>query len=192
MEPHPCWASKDRLVQRYLVPLQYTSILLYDLDCGSEQTPHGREDIELEYSRANSLQSPPEPLETRNHLFYQCKFSEEVWKNLTAKLLSLRYTTDWDEVVRLLTDQTWNSTRLFLLRYVFQETLSALWTKRNGRRHGERSNTLATLIKSVDKAVRNRIFSSRVMEVSKYTKAMETWFSVRWKILSLFFLLRKL
>ncbi|XP_022566691.2 uncharacterized protein LOC111210528 [Brassica napus] len=90
----------------------------------------------------------PEPLEIRNHLFYQCKFSEEVWKNLTAKLLSLRYTTDWDEVVRLLTDQTWNSTRLFLLRYVFHATLSALWTERNGRRNGERSNTLATLIKT--------------------------------------------
>ena len=121
----------------------------------------------------------PEPLETRNHLFYKCKFSEEVWKNLTFKLLSLRYTNEWEEVVRLLTDQTSNSTRLFLIRYVFQSTLSAIWKERNGRRHGESSHSPATLIKGVDKAVRNRISSLRLLGVCKYTTAMETWFSVR-------------
>lgn len=45
-----------------------------------------------------------EPLETRNHLFYKCKYSEEVWKNLTNKLLSVHYTNDWEEIIRLLTD----------------------------------------------------------------------------------------
>ena len=121
----------------------------------------------------------PEPLETRNHLFYKCKYSEEVWKNLTLKLLSVHYTNDWEEVIRLLTDQTWNSNRLFLLRYVFQATLSTILKERNGGRHGELSNTPATLIKNVDKAVRNRISSLRSMGVRKHNKAMETWFSVR-------------
>ncbi|KAL0715882.1 hypothetical protein Bca4012_065204 [Brassica carinata] len=54
-----------------------------------------------------------------------------------------------------------------------------LTKERNVRRHGERSNNPATLIKGVDKAVRNRISSLRLMGVCKYTKAMETWFSVR-------------
>ena len=115
-----------------------------------------------------------EPLETRNHLFYKCKYSEEVWKNLTLKLLSVHYTNDWEEVIRLLTDQTWNSNRLFLLRYVFQATLSTILKERNGGRHGELSNTPATLIKNVDKAVRNRISSLRSMGVRKHNKAMET------------------
>ena len=118
-----------------------------------------------------------EPLETRNHLFYKCKYSEEVRKNLTLKLLSVHYTNDWEEIIRLLTDQTWNSTYLFLLRYVFQVTLSTIWKERNGRRCGELSNNPATLIKNVDKAVRNRISSLRSMGIHKYNKAMETWFS---------------
>ncbi|XP_013601599.1 PREDICTED: uncharacterized protein LOC106309068 [Brassica oleracea var. oleracea] len=74
---------------------------------------------------------------------------------------------------------TWNSTRLFLLRYVFQATLSTIWKERNGRRHGEISNNPATLIKNVDKAVRNRISSLRSMGIRKHNKAMETWFSFR-------------
>ena len=121
----------------------------------------------------------PEPLETCNHLFYKCKFSEEVWKSLTLKLLALQFTNEWEGVIRLLSDQTSNSTRLFLIRYVFQSTLSAIWKERNSRRHGESSNSPATLIKSIDKAVRNRISSLCLMGACKYTKAMETWFSVR-------------
>lgn len=120
-----------------------------------------------------------DPLETRNHLFYKCKFSEEIWKNLTNKLRPMHYTNDWETIIRALTDQTSNATRLFLFRYVFQATLSAIWKERNGRRHGESPNTPATLIKSVDKAVRNRISSLRLKGVCKHTKAMETWFSTR-------------
>lgn len=56
-----------------------------------------------------------------------CKFSEEVWKSLTHKFLSLDYTTEWEEIIRLLTKQTRNKTWLFLLRYVFQATLSTIW-----------------------------------------------------------------
>ncbi|XP_018436087.2 uncharacterized protein LOC108808437 [Raphanus sativus] len=120
----------------------------------------------------------PEPLETRNHLFYKCTFSEEVWKNLTHKLLSRQYTNEWEEIIKTLTGQA-SSTRLFLIRYVFQSTLSAIWKERNGRKHGEKSNSPATIIKGVDKAVRNRITSLRLAGVCKHTKAMETWFSVR-------------
>lgn len=119
------------------------------------------------------------PLETRDHLFYNCKFSEEVWKELTFKLLSQHYTNEWERIIKTLTDQTINSTCLFLIRYVFQATLSAVWKERNGRRYGERSNSPAILIKGVDKAVRNRISSLRLMGVCKYAKAMKTWFSTR-------------
>lgn len=65
-------------------------------------------------------------LETRNHLFFQCSFSEEIWRNLTHKLLSEQYTTDWDEIIHLINDQSWQKIHLFLLRYVFQAALSTI------------------------------------------------------------------
>lgn len=94
-----------------------------------------------------------EPLETRDHLFYKCPYSEEVWKNLTLKLLSSHYTNEWEDVIRLLADHTRDETQLFILRYVFQATLSTIWKERNGRRHGEDPHPPAILIKGIDKIV---------------------------------------
>lgn len=59
-------------------------------------------------------------LETRNHLFYHCCFSEEIWKNLSRKLLSVNYTNNWDNIIRILRDQTRRHV------YVFQATLSTI------------------------------------------------------------------
>ncbi|KAF8083668.1 hypothetical protein N665_0759s0019 [Sinapis alba] len=73
----------------------------------------------------------------------------------------------------------WNKTQLFLLRYVFQATLSTIWKERNGKRHGKNPNSPAALIRCIDKLVRNQISSLRLMRDRQHTKAMETWFSVR-------------
>ena len=117
----------------------------------------------------------PATLETRNHMFFQCSFSEEIWRNLTHKLLSGQYISEWDEVTRLINDQTRQNVHLFLLRYMFQATLSTVWYGRNGRRHREKANPPAAMIKQIDKLVRNRISSLRMMEDRKYKKALETW-----------------
>jgi len=45
-------------------------------------------------------------LETRNHLFFKCHYSMEVWSGLTAKLLSTRFTTVWHHVFKLLMDNS--------------------------------------------------------------------------------------
>lgn len=118
-------------------------------------------------------------LETRNHLFSECNFSEEIWRNLTQKLLSVQYTSKWNEVTRLINDQTRQKVHLFLLRYVFQAALSTIWCERNGRQHGEKPNAHSVLIKQIDKLVRNRISSITTIADRKYTTAMETWFSFR-------------
>lgn len=41
--------------------------------------------------------------ETRNHLFFQCKYSGEVRSSLTRKLLRMDYTNVWDDIIPLLT-----------------------------------------------------------------------------------------
>lgn len=58
-----------------------------------------------------------DPLESRNHLFFACSYSGEVWKGLTQNLLADQYTNQWEQVLQLLLDQ--NKTEIFLVRYVF-------------------------------------------------------------------------
>lgn len=76
----------------------------------------------------------PEPNETRNHLFYKCIYSEEIWKNLTHKLLDPQFTSEWDEIIGCLTYQNRGKVQRSLLQYVFQATLFAIWSDRNRRR----------------------------------------------------------
>lgn len=48
--------------------------------------------------------------------------------NLTNKLLSTQYTSDWDGIIIILIqDQQRNKIQKFLLRYVFQATLYSIW-----------------------------------------------------------------
>ena len=78
-------------------------------------------------------------LSRTNDLFYKCIYSEEIWKNLTHKVLGPQFTSEWDEIIGCLTDQNRGKVQRFFLGYVFQVFLFG--SERNRRRHGENSYT---------------------------------------------------
>ncbi|XP_024013167.1 uncharacterized protein LOC112087483 [Eutrema salsugineum] len=43
-----------------------------------------------------------DPMETRNHLFFECAFAKKVWGTLAKGLLLNRFVVDWDAVTELL------------------------------------------------------------------------------------------
>lgn len=120
-----------------------------------------------------------EPLETRNHLFFTCQYSKEVWRHLTLNLLGLKYTDEWDSILAILLDDTQDNILLFLLRYTFQAMIHTIWCERNNRRHGEQGNPCTRLVKTVDKQIRNRLSTIREMGDARYSKGMELWFASR-------------
>lgn len=117
-----------------------------------------------------------DPMESRNHLFFSCNFSESVWKGLTQKLLAASYTHQWDQVIQLLLDKNRDKTELFIVRYVFQAILYAIWRERNQRKHGETPMTYGQIIQTVDMIVRNRLSSIRD---TVHTGGLAKWFATR-------------
>lgn len=97
--------------------------------------------------------------ETRNHLFFSCQYSSEIWKSLTHKLLGTDFHTELDQVLSSLHNSTLPRIKLFLLRYVFQSTIYHIWRERNARRHGEIKSTHSRLLNLIDKNIRNRLSS---------------------------------
>lgn len=77
-------------------------------------------------------------IETREHLFFCCPYSQQIWKGLTKNLLRSRYTEDWDGILNLLVESGRNKTYIFLLKYVFQCSVHTIWRERNGRKHGKK------------------------------------------------------
>lgn len=89
--------------------------------------------------------------ESRSHLFFECTFTSQIWKQLTKGILQSSYTTDWAEIGVLITDSRMEKKKFFCVRYAVQETLYAMWRERNQRRHGEQPVPLQVLMKLIDK-----------------------------------------
>ena len=75
-----------------------------------------------------------------------------------------------------LLDQNRDKTELFIVRYVFQASLYAIWRERNQRKHGEGPMTPGHVIKMVDKNVHNRLSSIRD---KAHTGDLSLWFGTR-------------
>ena len=117
--------------------------------------------------------------ESRDHLFFECLYSREVWYGTIGDLAGNRSLHRWSQIIQFLANGLHERNLTLLLRYSFQVVLYAVWHERNVRRVGETSQPAACLIARLDKLVRNRITSLRRKNGRKYEKTMEVWFGRR-------------
>ena len=103
--------------------------------------------------------------ETRDHLFFECSYSAQIWEQLTKGILRDQYTKIWPEIVRLLTDGNRENKALFCLRYALQACVHAVWRERNKIRHGDQPLPMPRLMKFIDKGIRNKLSLLRSTKV---------------------------
>ncbi|KAG7533510.1 Reverse transcriptase zinc-binding domain [Arabidopsis thaliana x Arabidopsis arenosa] len=117
--------------------------------------------------------------ETRDHLFFLCSYSTEVWTSLMGKFLGTDFSTAWDHLTNLLTSSNYSQVQLFTIRYALQATLYHVWRERNNRRHGETHVPPARLVLLIDKTIRNRFSSIRNKGDHAYDDGLSQWFEHR-------------
>ena len=117
--------------------------------------------------------------ENRDHLFFECLYSDEVWKGIIKDLAGPNCPKQWSLLVQLMVSGVQGKTLTFLVRYCFQAAVYAIWFERNARRVGEPPKPSSLLISYLNKLVRNRISSLRGRTGNKHEKAMEIWFGRR-------------
>lgn len=118
-----------------------------------------------------------EGIETRNHMFFTCPFSSQIWSTIAQGLLPIRFSTNWDSVIPLLTNHTSSRIQMFVLRYAFQHTIYSIWRERNSRRHGESPLPAAKIAAMIDKGLRNRLYTLEETESPAYQGGLRYWFS---------------
>lgn len=153
MEDHSHNSPGFGMVQRRTVCESHTEILCFGLACCSWQASNMITDEEMEYRDKCNMYSLFGTKWTRSHLFFQCFYSETIWKRLVAWLLGSDYTALWDNILQ---DSTRDKTTLFLVRYAFQVTVHSVWRERDGRRHGESSTSAMQLGKLIEKQIWNK------------------------------------
>lgn len=99
--------------------------------------------------------------ESRDHLFFECLYSEEVWCRTVRGLGGNRRTVKWSHLVQILENGLHEGTLTFLFRYCFQVVAYAIQHERNVKRVGEHFQPPPCLIVKLDKLIRNRITSLR-------------------------------
>lgn len=116
------------------------------------------------------------PMESLDRLFFECRFVEPIWEDLTRNLLKDRYTTVFKDILLTLSTSPFYKTTSFILRYVFQALVHKIWGERNRNRHGEIPSTSGCLIKFIDPMVRNRISSIQAPGGSMLQDGLIIWF----------------
>jgi len=117
--------------------------------------------------------------ETRDHLFFECSYSSQIWGSLVKRILKETYTNEWKDIVIWISDEKMERMRLFCIRYAFQIALYTLWRERNKVRHEEKLMPIEVLKKLVDKGVRNKLSLMRSKKVRCMEKGLQFWFSTR-------------
>ena len=120
--------------------------------------------------------------ETRNHLFYECSFTGQIWEHLTKRILGNSYTNVWSEIVTLISKCSREKNSLFCIRYALQASIHTIWRERNKIRHGEKPLPLSKLKKLIDKGVRNKLSLMRSKGLKGRETILQFWFETRLQI----------
>ncbi|CAL9224751.1 unnamed protein product [Arabidopsis halleri] len=116
--------------------------------------------------------------ETRDHLFFACPYSFNVWSAVAGKLLGQRLDPDWDSTIDSLVSGVGTRDKDVLVRLCFQVTVYYVWRERNTRIHGGGYCLVPHMVRSIDKQLRNRIVSLDYTRRPRLRNLLQTWFEV--------------
>lgn len=117
--------------------------------------------------------------ESRDHLFFECVYTAQIWEFITRGILGSLYTNHWSEIIEIIGDKSREKKSLFCLRYAFQSVLYAVWRERNKIRHGDKLMPLETLKRTIEKGIRNKISVMRMKGIKGMEELMQFWFNSR-------------
>lgn len=64
--------------------------------------------------------------EIRNHLFFECVYSSQLWEHLTLEILRSANSNVWADIVSLITDNSRRVMSTFYVRHSFQAVVYAI------------------------------------------------------------------
>ena len=130
---------------------------------------------------------PPECLlctgseESRQHLFFDCAYSSEVWSFFCSRL-HLSPPTLFEECLRWLKDPTPDDNVLLIVRLIFQAVIYVVWKERNSRLHTGLCRPPQAIIQEIQQTIKLRLDplsrSLRMSYSATATTPLGFWLSI--------------
>ncbi|KAF3497455.1 hypothetical protein DY000_02055670 [Brassica cretica] len=115
--------------------------------------------------------------ESRNHLFFDCSFSFQIWSVMAARC-GFQARPNWDETVISLQNFRGNKNLHRLLLLAWQSPIYSIWKeRRNMRIHQQVFRSTDAIITLLDRLIRNQIQSLRESRPRQASLLMQLWFS---------------
>ncbi|XP_019094856.1 PREDICTED: uncharacterized protein LOC109130093 [Camelina sativa] len=117
--------------------------------------------------------------ETRNHLFFQCDFANEIWRFFTNKM-GLQAPSQFIHCLQWVHTVSSNPNLVTILKLAFQASIYMIWKERNQRIHSSSSKTASVIIREIKTIIRSRLLplSSAPYSQSPGQTLLITWFSL--------------
>ncbi|XP_056848964.1 uncharacterized protein LOC130499080 [Raphanus sativus] len=116
--------------------------------------------------------------ETRQHLFFYCSYSTEVWLYFCSRL-NVNPPSEFEEGLRWLRNPSTDEFLKLIIRLVYQAVVYGIWKERNARVHSQIFRPAQALILEIKQVVQNcldplsRAQNSRRRDIT----LLGTWFS---------------
>lgn len=113
--------------------------------------------------------------ESRNHLYWQCNFSFQLWSLASSKCGFMAPLRSWDQAIDQMLSLPYPRPSRTLILLVWQATIYLIWNERNTRLHQNTFRSVDTLLLIIDRQIRNKIQSFRESNPAFTSKLMQLW-----------------
>ncbi|KAF8081661.1 hypothetical protein N665_0872s0008 [Sinapis alba] len=117
--------------------------------------------------------------ETRQHIYFDCPFSQAVWTHFTSKAAVVSPIL-FEDSICWLKNASRDKNLLLILNFLFQATVYILWKERNVRVHNQISRSPDSLITEIQSIIRCRLdpLSREQRNLLSVVTYLSTWFSI--------------
>ncbi|KAG2327389.1 hypothetical protein Bca52824_010117 [Brassica carinata] len=112
--------------------------------------------------------------ESRDHLFFSCSFSWDVWSSLLSRC-SFSPSADWIATLTSLRNFSGTRQRRKLLLLCWQAAIYSLWSERNMRLHQNHFKTTDSILRDIDKTISLRIACFRFSNPVESSDLLQAW-----------------
>ncbi|KAG7576912.1 hypothetical protein ISN45_Aa03g012390 [Arabidopsis thaliana x Arabidopsis arenosa] len=113
--------------------------------------------------------------ESRNHLFFECAFSTEVWTLITQRLRISSPPYHWDQILLWLPRASASKHKKLALLQGWQGAIYELWRERNRRFHDGLSVSPITLVSRILTTVNNKCNAMLQLGLSRGSSVLQCW-----------------
>lgn len=114
--------------------------------------------------------------ESRDHLFFSCSFSSELWIHHVRRIETTP-STGWNDSLSRMQSLPGPPWRRKLQLIVWQAVIYSIWQERNARLHRNTAKTVTTMSSILDRTIRNKIQVFRDSNPIGTSQLLQLWFA---------------